>query len=99
MGNRAVITTKPELTEVGMYLHWNGGRASVEAFLAYCKTLSILARVFMEYKVKYGKYKAFQVERIATRTDILSGIYGRWDVVGRRVHGPVLIRIPEWNNG
>ena len=41
MGNRAVITTekdwaKPE-SGIGIYLHWNGGRDSVEAFLTYCK--------------------------------------------------------------
>lgn len=35
MGNRAVITTKEK--ELGVYLHWNGGRDSVEAFLFYCK--------------------------------------------------------------
>lgn len=35
MGNRAVIATKHK--NVGVYLHWNGGRDSVEAFLAYCK--------------------------------------------------------------
>ena len=35
MGNRAVITT--EAKDLGVYLHWNGGRASVEAFLLYCK--------------------------------------------------------------
>lgn len=35
MGNRAVITTKDK--KIGVYLHWNGGRDSVEAFLAYCK--------------------------------------------------------------
>ena len=35
MGNRAVITTKEQ--KIGVYLHWNGGRDSVEAFLAYCK--------------------------------------------------------------
>ena len=35
MGNRAVITTKDK--RVGVYLHWNGGRDSVEAFLTYCK--------------------------------------------------------------
>lgn len=34
MGNRAVITTKDK--KIGVYLHWNGGRDSVEAFLAYC---------------------------------------------------------------
>ena len=36
MGNRAVITTSRNLTDTGIYLHWNGGRDSVEAFLAYC---------------------------------------------------------------
>jgi len=35
MGNRAVITTKEEL--IGVYLHWNGGRDSVEGFLKYCE--------------------------------------------------------------
>lgn len=37
MGNRAVITTKEK--KIGVYLHWNGGRDSVEGFLAYCKKL------------------------------------------------------------
>ena len=35
MGNRAVITTRDK--KIGVYLHWNGGRDSVEGFLAYCK--------------------------------------------------------------
>lgn len=41
MGNRAVITTEQGWTSkennLGIYLHWNGGRDSVEAFLTYCK--------------------------------------------------------------
>ena len=39
MGNRAVITTKENFADngVGIYLHWNGGRDSVEAFLKYCE--------------------------------------------------------------
>ena len=43
MGNRAVITTDrtslhvANSNDIGVYLHWNGGRDSVEAFLAYCK--------------------------------------------------------------
>ena len=39
MGNRAVITSKENFDNngVGIYLHWNGGRDSVEAFLTYCK--------------------------------------------------------------
>lgn len=35
MGNRAVITDKNQ--QIGVYLHWNGGRDSVEGFLIYCK--------------------------------------------------------------
>lgn len=39
MGNRAVITTSGNFRNngVGVYVHWNGGRDSVEAFLAYMK--------------------------------------------------------------
>lgn len=42
MGNRAVITTSKALdvqssSDIGVYLHWNGGRDSVEAFLRYCE--------------------------------------------------------------
>ena len=42
MGNRAVITAcknkEPQCTyDIGVYLHWYGGRDSVEAILAYCE--------------------------------------------------------------
>lgn len=42
MGNRAVITASKaidvaESKDIGVYLHWNGGRDSVEAFLLYCE--------------------------------------------------------------
>jgi len=39
MGNRAVITTAENYKRngVGIYLHWNGGRDSVEAFLRYAQ--------------------------------------------------------------
>lgn len=37
MGNRAVITTGKSPYDIGVYLHWNGGRDSVEAFLKYCE--------------------------------------------------------------
>jgi hypothetical protein len=35
MGNRAVITT--EKKQIGIYLHWHGGRDSVESFLKYAE--------------------------------------------------------------
>lgn len=42
MGNRAVITNSKSLDiansdDIGVYLHWNGDRDSVEAFLKYCE--------------------------------------------------------------
>ena len=39
MGNRALIITQENLDNdgIGVYLHWNGGRDSVEAFLKYCE--------------------------------------------------------------
>lgn len=42
MGNRAVITwsdtKQPKVsTDLGIYLHWNGGIESVQAFLEYAK--------------------------------------------------------------
>lgn len=36
MGNRAVITTNRALTDLGLYVHWHGGKDSVEGFLTYC---------------------------------------------------------------
>lgn len=41
MGNRAVITFTNHNTSPCIYLHWNGGRASVEGFLKAAKTLGI----------------------------------------------------------
>lgn len=34
MGNRCVIATNKK--DIAIYLHWNGGRDSVEGFLEYC---------------------------------------------------------------
>ena len=35
MGNRAIITTQER--KIGLYLHWNGGRDTVEPLLRYCE--------------------------------------------------------------
>ena len=35
MGSRAVVTTPKR--EIGLYLHWNGGRDTVEPLLRYCE--------------------------------------------------------------
>ena len=36
MGNRAVVSFSTNPTAPSLYLHWNGGRASIEGFLAGC---------------------------------------------------------------
>lgn len=43
MGNRAVVafTQHPSKSTPVIYLHWNGGRASIEGFLAAAKELDI----------------------------------------------------------
>lgn len=44
MGNRAVITTAPyKPGNLGVYVHWNGGRASIEGFLKACEKLEYRA--------------------------------------------------------
>lgn len=39
MGNRAIIQTREsyENNGIGVYVHWNGGRDSITAFLKYCE--------------------------------------------------------------
>lgn len=39
MGNRAVIAFNDSPNSVGVYVHWNGGRDSVEGFLDACRKL------------------------------------------------------------
>jgi hypothetical protein len=41
MGNRAVITFSEDSTSPCIYLHWNGGRASIEAFIKSAKHLGL----------------------------------------------------------
>jgi len=43
MGNRATLKFKDEANQPNIYLHWNGGRASVEAFLNVAKAMELRA--------------------------------------------------------
>ena len=43
MGNRAVLKFIDEQDQPSIYLHWNGGRASVQAFLNVAKEMSFRA--------------------------------------------------------
>jgi hypothetical protein len=43
MGNRATLKFKDEANQPNIYLHWNGGRASVQAFLNVAKAMELRA--------------------------------------------------------
>jgi hypothetical protein len=63
MGNRAVITFSQHNTAPCIYLHWNGGRASVEAFIKSAKHLGLHV-----CKNEYDEHKVLDLlaEMIAT---------------------------------
>lgn len=54
MGNRAIIRAAG--THKGVYLHWNGGRDSVEPFLEYCKL-----KGYRSFEDGYGTARFCQV--------------------------------------
>lgn len=103
MGNRAVITTTSadasKSNEFGVYLHWNGGRDSVEAFLAYCKLkgyrspdtdnygwarLCQVAGNFFGGSTSIG----FDLCRNLDCDNFDNGVYiiENWEIVGRQFH-------------
>lgn len=103
MGNRAVITTAPYSdSNVGIYVHWNGGRASVEGFLKAAKELGYrspgtdrsyalagLAGLIWSYLGTDGLSVGIDLcEHLPAGDD--NGVYligGDWEIVGRRNHG------------
>ena len=70
MGNRAII--KPKNSDIGVYLHWNGGINSVTAFLEYCK-LKGYSNFGGEYSDGYGMARFVQV---------VSNFFGGSDSIG-----------------
>ena len=102
MGNRAVITASKSRyvagsNDLGVYLHWNGGRDSVEAFLKYCELAGLrspthdnygyagLVRVIANY---FGDGLSLEVDT-CSRLDCDNwdnGVYviDGWEIVGRQ---------------
>lgn len=100
MGNRAVIMTRDawENNGIGIYLHWNGGRDSVEGFLAYCKRAGMrtpdsdpsyqMARLCQVIANFFGGSDSIGID---TRDNLDcdnwdNGVYiigGDWEIVGR----------------
>lgn len=104
MGNRAVILSKNDMladgkinpNQIGVYLHWNGGRDSIESFLKYCKLKgyrspstdcygwACLCNVISNF---FGDGMSLGID-IASRLDCDNydnGVYiiDRWEIVGR----------------
>lgn len=104
MGNRAIILSKNGMladgkinpNQIGLYLHWNGGRDSVSAFLKYCKLKgyrspstdcygwACLCNVISNF---FGDGMSLGID-IASRLDCDNydnGVYiiDHWEIVGR----------------
>lgn len=92
MGNRAIVKAKGD-SKKAVYLHWNGGRDSIEAFLKYCEL-----RGFSGFNSEYGMARFCQVVSNFFGADGLSigitnnvescddnGVYviEGWEIVGR----------------
>lgn len=103
MGNRAVITTAPFAKKnVGIYLHWNGGEASVEGFLQAAKALEwrspkadksfALARLTQIIATYLGADGLSVGLGLVGELDTDNGdngtylIGGDWEIVGRKFH-------------
>jgi len=100
MGNRAVITTAPfKASNVGIYVHWNGGRASIEGFLQACKELGYrspqfdptygMAQLTRVVSTFFGDGLSVGIGRCAELDckNYDNGVYligGDWEIVGRK---------------
>lgn len=95
MGNRAVITTEDK--KIGVYLHWNGGRDSIEGFLGYCKQAGFrspdddcygwarLCQVIANYFGPDGLSVGIDLYDNLDRDNGDNGVYiiKGWEIVGR----------------
>jgi hypothetical protein len=97
MGNRAVITSKKNNNKIGIYLHWNGGKDSVEAFLKYAKLRGFrppeednygwarLAQIIANYMGKDGLSVGIDtIDRLdCDNWDNGTYLIENWEIVGR----------------
>ncbi len=106
MGNRAVITigNRFDPAAVGVYVHWNGGRASVEGFLKAARLLGYrdpASDPSYAFARLVAVITAFFPDGLSVGVGICgqldcdnydNGVYligGDWQIVGRKYHeGP-----------
>jgi hypothetical protein len=70
MGNRAVITFSTYTNAPAIYLHWNGGRASVQGFLDAARSLGL----------RHAPTAAAQTEALDKLAELLARHYFRCNV-------------------
>jgi len=70
MGNRAVITFDTADNAPAIYLHWNGGRASVQGFIDAARALGL----------RHASTDAAQTETLDQLAELLARHYFRCDV-------------------
>jgi hypothetical protein len=96
MGNRAVISFNKNPNGPSIYLHWNGGRASVEGFMAGClaggykstgdaeQDIQFIARAIAPYFIQNGETRRLTVyEQPLCRADKNNGDNG-WYVIDQK---------------
>ena len=70
MGNRAVITFATHTNAPAIYLHWNGGRASIEGFLSAARQLGL----------RHARTPQAQTEALDQLAEMLARFYFRCNV-------------------
>lgn len=97
MGNRAVITAGKSDSAIGVYVHWNGGRASVQGFLDACRKLGFrspsgdesyaMAYLTSAICLYFGNGMSCGIGKNGSLDDSDNGTYiigGNWEIIGRR---------------
>ena len=88
MSNSGIVQFKNN-NEYGVYLHWNGGRDSIEAFLKYCKLKGYsnndICRFIQVVSNYFGGGNTIYLEPI-NKVNADNGIYivDNWEIIGRK---------------
>lgn len=80
MGNRAVLTFSRARSAPTVYLHWNGGRASIEGFLTAARALQISGESDIERMDNLAAMIARGLHAVVNLNTVYRAIYSRADI-------------------
>lgn len=89
MGNRAVISFTNTSSSPCVYVHWNGGRASIEGFLRAAKRVNLAPDIAELHKLIKGFIGSSAYLQNVGRSDCNNGDNGQylisddWRITGR----------------